>query len=193
VLRVLSPSTRGKLAELLSAQQTQGADSLVAQLGAAFLTAARNGIKFKINDPRESAEILEGIESQPVSRVRSLVFWRITLSRSILRDKRRNQVTPADLLKRALAGTQGRTTQPVTDEFAGAIARKLESRGIAVVPGLTEDEPEDTLEDRLTRYRAAIAGASAQIPLNGMGVLRAALAGMGGGTINGEIMQGRNE
>jgi hypothetical protein len=116
-------------------------------------------------------------------------------------------VTPTDLLKRALAGTQGRTAPPVTDEFAEAIARRLENRGVVNVPGLTEDEPEDTPADRLTRYRletkaleakwaaqrqaeqdataadypqttasifrAAIAGASAPVPLNGIGVLRA--------------------
>jgi len=64
-LRVLAPSSRGELAEL-NAHQAHGADSLVAQLGGTFLTAARNGIKFKINDPRESAEILEDIESTPI-------------------------------------------------------------------------------------------------------------------------------
>jgi hypothetical protein len=42
----------------------------------------------------------------------------------------------------------------------------------------------------------AIAGSSAPVPLNGMGVLLAAIAGMGTGTINGvdaEVQQGRNE
>jgi hypothetical protein len=32
--------------------------------------------------------------------------------------------------------------EPITDEFAQAVARKLESRGIVRVPGLPTDEPE---------------------------------------------------
>jgi len=128
-------------------------------------------------------------------------------------------VTPAELLKRALARTPAHTTLPVTDELDQAIARNLERRGIAIakVPGLVEDQPEDSLTERLARYHletqaleakwaaqrqaeqdatvypqttasifhAAIAGASAPVSLNGMGVLRAAVAGLGGGTING--------
>jgi hypothetical protein len=54
-------------------------------------------------------------------------------------------MTPAEMLKRALAGTQGRTPQPITDEFAKAIAKRLESRGIVKVPGLP-DEDESELE-----------------------------------------------
>jgi hypothetical protein len=129
-------------------------------------------------------------------------------------------MTPAEMLKRALAATQGRTPQPITDEFAKAIAKRLEARGIVKVPGL-EDEPEpDPIGAALDRYQAAeraieaereakrladeqaaqnarstpdiireavstSSGSSGHIPLNGAGVLRAALAG-GPGTINGQ-------
>lgn len=127
-------------------------------------------------------------------------------------------MTPKEMLERAIAGTQGRTPQPITDEFAKAIARRLESRGIVKVPGL-EDKPEsesDRIRAALDRceaaerqieaerkakrqpdaeaeaaakpttaiVREAIAGASGTMPLNGAGILRAALAG-GQGTING--------
>jgi hypothetical protein len=67
-------------------------------------------------------------------------------------------MTPAEMLKRALAGTQGRTPQPITDEFAKAIAKRLESRGIVKVPGLEDDEPEsesDRIRAALNRYEAA--------------------------------------
>jgi hypothetical protein len=130
-------------------------------------------------------------------------------------------MTPKEMLERAIAGTQGRTPQPITDKFARAIARKLESRGIVTVPGLEDDEPEsesDRIRAALDRYEAAeqqieaereakrqaeveaeaaakpttaivreaIAGSSAPVALNGMGVLWAALSGMGTkGTING--------
>ena len=42
----------------------------------------------------------------------------------------------AEKLSKALAGIQGHSPQPVTDEFAKVIARELESRGIAKVSGL---------------------------------------------------------
>jgi hypothetical protein len=52
-------------------------------------------------------------------------------------------MTPKEMLERAIAGTQGRTPQPITDEFVLAIAKRLEARGIVKVPGLPdEDEPE---------------------------------------------------
>ena len=133
----------------------------------------------------------------------------------------RPQHDPAEMLKRALAGTQGHRQQPISDEFAKAVAKRLESRRIVKVPGLT-DEPEsesDRIRAALDRYEAvarqieaereakrqakaeaevaakpttaivreAIAGSSAPVALNGMGVLRAALSGMGTkGTINGQ-------
>jgi hypothetical protein len=58
-------------------------------------------------------------------------------------DKITRKQSAADTLKRAitLKGTQGHSPEPVTDEFAQAIARQLERRGIAKVPGL-EPEPE---------------------------------------------------
>ena len=131
-------------------------------------------------------------------------------------------MTPKEMLERAIAGTQGHPQQPITDEFAKAIAKRLESRGIVKVPGL-EGEPEsesDRIRAALDRYEAAerqieaereakrqaeveaeaaakpttaivreaIAGSSAPVALNGMGVLWAALSGMGTkGTINGQI------
>ena len=49
-------------------------------------------------------------------------------------------MTPKQMLERALAGSQSPTPQPITDEFALAIARKLEARGIAKVPGIPDDE-----------------------------------------------------
>ncbi len=129
-------------------------------------------------------------------------------------------MTPKEMLERAIAGTQDRTPQPITDEFARAIAKRLESRGSVKVPGLEDDAPEsDRIRAALDRYEAtareieadreakrqakaeaeaaakpttaiireAITGASAPVALNGMGVLRAALSGMGTkGTINGQ-------
>ena len=123
----------------------------------------------------------------------------------------------AETLRRALKGNQGRAAQPVTDEFAKAIARQLERRGIAKVPGVPSPGPEPTWIDNAIEYgertreleakwaaqrqaaqdehttpqtaaaalRAAIAGPSAPLPLNGAGILRAALGG-GRGTINGD-------
>jgi hypothetical protein len=67
-------------------------------------------------------------------------------------------MTPKEMLERAIAGTQGRTPQPITDEFAKAIAKRLESRGIVKVPGLEDDEPEsesDRIRAALDRYEAA--------------------------------------
>jgi hypothetical protein len=53
---------------------------------------------------------------------------------------------------------KGRTPQPITDEFAKAIAKRLESRGIVKVPGLEDDEPEsesDRIRAALDRYDEA--------------------------------------
>jgi hypothetical protein len=130
-------------------------------------------------------------------------------------------MTPKEMLERAIAGTQALTPQPITDEFAKAIAKRLESRGIVKVPGLPdEDEPDaHPIRAALDRYEAArqqieaereakrlaeeeaeaaakpttaivrkaTAESSAPVALNGMGVLSAALSGMGtNGTINGQ-------
>jgi hypothetical protein len=130
-------------------------------------------------------------------------------------------MTPKQMLEAAITGTQGRTPQPITDEFALAIARRLESRGIVKVPGLPEEEesPEDRVKRVLGYLRevdaveggqaaerqpeaapppqttagivreaiSASTGSSGHIPLNGMAVLKAVLAGLGTkGTINGQ-------
>lgn len=119
------------------------------------------------------------------------------------------------LLEAAIAGTQGREAQPITDEFAQAIAKRLEQRGVAQVPGLPDDEVQrDRLDEyirlwkeweaeaeakRVAQAEAALAprstpdlirqtmtGSSTSIPLNGIGVLRTAPAGLGErGTMNG--------
>lgn len=110
--------------------------------------------------------------------------------------------------------------ESITDEFAQAVAHKLQSRQIARVPGLPAEEPQwfdmaiehQRRQQKLNAERearrdaehraqeatqttasillseiakAATAGGSATIPLNGAAVLWAALIG-GGGTINGE-------
>ena len=50
-------------------------------------------------------------------------------------------MSAAESVKRAVANTRG-NPQPVEDEFAQAIGRQLERRGIAKVPGLPRPEPE---------------------------------------------------
>ncbi len=97
------------------------------------------------------------------------------------------------MLKRALAGTQGRTPQPITDEFAQAIAKRLESRGIVKVPGLPDDEPEQTWTDRVVGYlrhmedfeaerakRLADEEEKAAAPQTTAGIVRAAIASSSG-------------
>ena len=58
----------------------------------------------------------------------------------------------AETLRRALKGNHGRAAQPVTDEFAKAIARQLERRVIAKVPGVPSPEPEPTWIDNAIEY-----------------------------------------
>ncbi|MBF6425588.1 hypothetical protein [Nocardia cyriacigeorgica] len=65
----------------------------------------------------------------------------------------------ADSLSRAMASTERKQPPNDLDDFAEAVARKLESRRITRVPGLPEDQPADNetwvdraLEfDRMTR------------------------------------------
>ena len=86
-------------------------------------------------------------------------------------------MTPKQALERALAGSQSPTPQPITDEFALAIARKLEARGIAKVPGIPDDEErwQDTVltflqEQRDIEERAAERQAKAEaqhLPFSG--------------------------
>jgi len=49
-------------------------------------------------------------------------------------------MTPKQRLQRAIAGTQGHRPQQITDSLALGIAKRLEARGIARVPGLPEEE-----------------------------------------------------
>ncbi len=57
------------------------------------------------------------------------------------------------MLERALAGTQGPTPQPITDEFVLAIAKRLEARGITTVPGIPVEEPDEKpLAERLRAF-----------------------------------------
>lgn len=123
------------------------------------------------------------------------------------------------LLAALLRSQQGHRPTPVTDEFARAVAGKLQERGYEM-PGLPVEERhwwdraldsaqaqeqakrsrEEKAEAEAAKPRqstaallaAEIAKASPQqhIPLNGAAVLRAALAG-GSGTINSEPVSGR--
>jgi hypothetical protein len=78
----------------------------------------------------------------------------------------------AEMLRRALNGTQGREPEPVVDEEEWEARRKAEAEA-PTAPQTTAGV-----------LHAAIAGSSAAMPLNGASVLRAALGG-GQGTING--------
>ena len=114
----------------------------------------------------------------------------------------------AEMLKRALAGTQGHRPEPITDEFAKAIAERLEKRGIAKVPGLPADQTEPSWYELVVEYarstreleaKRAVAAREAEqadttttapqttagiirrtIALNGDGVLKAAAGTVGG-------------
>ena len=112
-------------------------------------------------------------------------------------------MTPAEMLKRALAGTQRHRPEPITDEFALAIAKRLESRGIARVPGLPEEEvdwPKQVLaflqEQRDIEERAAQRQRQAEqereappAPKTTAGILRDAIAGSSGVLpLNGEAV-----
>jgi hypothetical protein len=74
-LRVLAPSTRAELAELLTAHSRHNADPLEIELGTVYLAAARAGIAFALNTPAESAQIRRSIESSPIEKTRD-VAWR---------------------------------------------------------------------------------------------------------------------
>ncbi len=59
-------------------------------------------------------------------------------------------MTPRELLEAAIVGTKCRTPQPITDEFAVAIAKRLEARRIATVSGLPDEKPDEKpLAERL--------------------------------------------
>lgn len=60
----------------------------------------------------------------------------------------------ADLLTRQLNSTTSKPTPTITDPFAEAVARRLESRRIAKVPGLQDNSPEpDGLEILIELHR----------------------------------------
>jgi hypothetical protein len=94
----------------------------------------------------------------------------------------------AELLKRALAGSQGHAPQPITDEFALAIAKRLESRGIVKVPGMPDKDDEMQWYDKLIeldrqhkefeREREAREQAEQEVvaPQTTAGIVRAAIA-----------------
>lgn len=128
----------------------------------------------------------------------------------------------AEMLTRHLNSTK-RKPDTIEDEFALAVARRLEKRNIAKVPGLPDDDPEPQWYDRAIEHdrrhrqleaepeaqrqaerqaaqstpdlirstlgaldvdvRGAAKQPASTMPLNGSGVLRAALAG-GDGTVN---------
>ena len=48
----------------------------------------------------------------------------------------------ADLLNRQINSTKRKADPPINDPFAQAVAKRLESRGIAEVPGLPNNPPE---------------------------------------------------
>lgn len=72
-LRVTSPLNRDELLVLLNAHQANNVDPLVRDLNPVYVAAAKNGIAFKISDPREQAARREQIESAPVDRQRRRV------------------------------------------------------------------------------------------------------------------------
>lgn len=98
-------------------------------------------------------------------------------------------MTAAEMLKRALTGTQGHRPQQVTDEFAKSIAKKLRARGIANVP-IDDDPPQPRWYDRAIGFareqreiqadserRKAEAEAAESAPKTTAGILAAAIAG----------------
>ncbi|MHA7662379.1 hypothetical protein [Mycolicibacterium sp. HS_4_1] len=103
------------------------------------------------------------------------------------------KTSAAALLAKRLAATAGEKTQPIADSLAQAIGQRLEARGITRVPRLPVNEPEQNWYDLAVENHRRQHGLEAQrqdhvapLPLNGAGVLRAALGGVGNvGTING--------
>jgi hypothetical protein len=64
------PSTRAEATALLTARADSNVDVRGRELGAAFLHAAREGIAFKMQTPRESKDLREELEKLPVQRVK---------------------------------------------------------------------------------------------------------------------------
>lgn len=88
-------------------------------------------------------------------------------------------MTPAEMLKAAIAGTQGHLPTAITDDFAQTIARELDQTKDGRVGQV--DAEHSTAEEPKTAAEALAAeitkGSSSAMPLNGPEVLRAALGG----------------
>ena len=76
VVTVLSPSSRGELAKLLTAHGNQKADWLEVELGGAYVEAARHGIEFRLNTPAESAKVRADIDSAPREKPKGVAYLR---------------------------------------------------------------------------------------------------------------------
>jgi hypothetical protein len=65
----------------------------------------------------------------------------------------RKKSSAADKLKRSIVNTaaQAKPAAAVEDEFAQAVARQLEAKNIAQVPGLPKSEPEPEWFDRVIK------------------------------------------
>ncbi|TXH20036.1 MAG: hypothetical protein E6R00_00865 [Gammaproteobacteria bacterium] len=85
-------------------------------------------------------------------------------------------MTPAEMLRAAIAGTQGHNPTPITDEFAKAIARELDQTKDGRA-GQVDTEHEAAEEPKTAAEVLAAEIAKGSMPLNGPGILRAALGG----------------
>lgn len=71
----------------------------------------------------------------------------------------------AQMLTRRINSTKRKPAETIEDEFAQAVAHRLESRGITTVPGLPQDEPPqwyDLAIERERRFREYEAKREAQ-------------------------------
>lgn len=120
-----------------------------------------------------------------------------------------NKSSAKTLLENAIRVSKPQGKNEVTDPFERAIGRRIEGRGITEVPGSRESQPVEDPWARLDKYIATrdrleverkehealsssklttaeviwneLGHRSTDIPLNGAGVIRAALAGLGQG------------
>ncbi|OKH76248.1 hypothetical protein EB73_03200 [Mycobacterium sp. SWH-M3] len=67
-LRVLNPTSRDQLLALDGAQSKTDSDPYLRRLNPLYVAAVRAGIEFEMHTPRESVEIRQRIEAQPVER-----------------------------------------------------------------------------------------------------------------------------
>jgi hypothetical protein len=92
----------------------------------------------------------------------------------------------AEMMRRAIAGTQ-EPEPPQWFDLAIELDRQHKaSEAERQARRKADEEAQNAPQTTAGILYAAIAGSSAPLPLNGAGILRAALGG-GGGTINGEI------